>query len=239
MSEICKWLHECLDELPLINYPFELEQLPKNGIYFFYENGETWGHDGPSLRIVRVGTHKQGNFRSRIKDHYLFDESKMNFDKEKIKPSDRSIFRKNIGRSLLNKKEDNYLKIWEIDFTYKEKRNSSGHIRDINKEKDIERNITRILRENFSFRFLVIDKQYVRMGTQGLESTLIGTIARCNLCEPLDSWLGNYSPINKIRSSGLWQVQHLGSNEINEDNKATILKAIASTKEWLNSKAFA
>ena len=29
MSEICKWLHECLDELPLINYPFKLENSQK------------------------------------------------------------------------------------------------------------------------------------------------------------------------------------------------------------------
>ena len=231
MSEICKWLHECLDGLPLINYPFELEKLPKNGIYFFYENDEIWGHGGSSLRVTRVGTHKQGNFRSRIKDHYLFDESKMNFEKDKLKPSDRSIFRKNIGRALLNKKKDKYLKMWEIDFTYKEARNSLGHIRDINKEKAIECNITRILRENFSFRFLVIDKQYERMGSQGLESTLIGAIARCNLCETSDSWLGNYSPVDKIRSSGLWQVQHLEANEINEDNKGAILDAIASTKD--------
>lgn len=238
MSEICKWLHECLDELPLINYPFELEQLPKNGIYFFCENGETWGHDGLCLRIVRVGTHKQENFRSRIKEHYLLDESKMNFDKEKTKPSDRSIFRKNIGRALLSKKKDNYLKIWGIDFTYKETRNSLGHIRDINKEKNIECKITRILREKFSFRFLVIDEQYERMGSQGLESTLIGTIARCNLCEPSDSWLGNYSPKNQIRESGLWQTQLIKADALNENNKKSISEAIINTQKWINSRVF-
>jgi len=69
------------------------------------------------------------------------------------------------------------------------------------------------------------------MGSQGLESTLIGTIARCNSCESSDSWLGNYSPVNKIRLNGLWQVQHLEANEINEDNKGAILDAIASSKD--------
>jgi len=146
MSEKCKWLHECLDELPTIRYPFELEQLPKNGIYFFYESGEKWEHGGISPRIVRAGTHKQGNFRSRIKDHYLLDESKINFSSETPKHSDRSIFRKNIGRALLNRNRDNYLEVWDIDFTYKDTRNSLSHIRDINKEKDIEFNIIKILR---------------------------------------------------------------------------------------------
>ena len=83
MSELCKWLHEQLEQLPLISFPFRLELLPKNGIYFFYEAGEVWGHGGNKLRIVRVGTHKNGNFRNRIKEHYLLDETWMNFDKNK------------------------------------------------------------------------------------------------------------------------------------------------------------
>jgi len=103
MSELCRWLHE------------QLEQLPENWIYFFYEDGEIWGHGGYKQRIVRIGTHKDGNFISRIKEHFLFDESKMNFDTTKPAPHERSIFRKNIGRALLNKEKDEYLKIWEID----------------------------------------------------------------------------------------------------------------------------
>ena len=117
MSELCKWLHEQLEQLPIIKYPLKLEKLPENGIYFFYERDEIWGHDGCKLRIVRIGTHnKQGNFRSRIKEHYLLDESKMNFDKNMPKPSDRSVFRKNLGKALLNRDGDDYLSIWNIDF---------------------------------------------------------------------------------------------------------------------------
>jgi len=40
----------------------------------------------------------------------------MDFDRNDPKPSDRSIFRKNIGRALLNKSKDPYLKIWENRF---------------------------------------------------------------------------------------------------------------------------
>ena len=32
-------------------------------------------------------------------------------------PKDRSIFRKNIGRDLLNREKDPYLECWEADFT--------------------------------------------------------------------------------------------------------------------------
>jgi hypothetical protein len=206
--------------------------LPENGIYFFYERDEIGGHGGRKPRIVRIGTHKEGNFRSRIKEHYLLDESKMNFDKDMPKPSDRSIFRKNIGRALINRDRDNYLQIWEIDFMTRKNRQSSGYRRDMDREKRIESTITKTLRERFYFRFVIIDSQLQRMGRKGLESSLIGTVASCKLCNPSDNWLGNYSPKKQIKESGLWLVQHLKANGINENDKETILDAIRRTKEW-------
>ncbi|MEM4487481.1 MAG: hypothetical protein QXK88_01560 [Desulfurococcaceae archaeon] len=158
MSELCKWLHEQLEQLPMIRYPFELERLPKSGIYFFYEKGEIWRHGGVKPRIVRIGTHSgEGNFRSRMGEHFLLDESRMNFDKDKPKPSDRSVFRKNIGRALLNRDSDPYLQVWEKDFTPRKNKELFSHLRDIEKEKAIEAEITRILRENFTFRFIALE----------------------------------------------------------------------------------
>ena len=232
MSDLCKWLHEQLEQLPIIMFPFTLELLPENGIYFFYEKDEIWGHGGNKPRIVRIGTHKQGNFRSRIKEHYLLDELKMNFDKDKPKPSDRSIFRKNIGRALLNRDRDDYLQIWDIDFMTRKNRESFGDKRDIDKEKRMESTITKMIRERFYFRFVMIDSQLERMGGNGLESSLIGTVASCKLCKPSDNWLGNYSTKKQIKESGLWLVQYLKAGGINENDKETILNAIRRTKEW-------
>jgi len=216
MSDLCKWLHEQIEQLPLIKFPFKLSLLPDNGIYFFYEQGEIWGHGGNKPRIVRIGTHRDGNFKNRIAEHYLLDETKMNFDKDKPKPSDRSIFRKNIGRALLNKNGDSYLEIWEKDFIVKENRRKYGHLRDIEKEKKIELQITKIIRKNFSFRFIELSSQTQRIGKKGIESSLIGTIARCKLCRPSPKWLGNYSPKKQIRESGLWLIQHLKARELDE-----------------------
>jgi hypothetical protein len=233
-SELCKWLHEQLEELPLIKFPFDLEQLPENGIYFFYEDGEVWGHGGNKLRIVRVGTHRNGNFRSRINEHYLLNKDYLNFDESNPKPSDRSIFRKNIGRALLNKNKDSYLEIWNIDFMEKKNVELWKSKRDIGKERRLEEMITKIIRERFSFRFIVLDDQVERMGSKGLESSLIGTLSHCKLCRPSADWLGNYSSIEKIKESGLWLVQHLKNKPINENDKKIILDAIRKTKEWLN-----
>ena len=57
------------------------------------------------------------------------------------------------------------------------------------------------------------------MGKGCLESHLIGTIARCKLCGPSENWLGKHSPKKKIRTSGLWLVQHLREDEINGNDK--------------------
>ena len=65
LSDTCKWLHEQLEPLPIFKYPFDLEMLPKNGVYFFYEEGENSKH-GKGIsrpRIVRIGTHQT--------EHYL------------------------------------------------------------------------------------------------------------------------------------------------------------------------
>lgn len=234
-TEYCHWLHNALEEFPMVQYPFDKNILPVNGIYFFYQQGEFWGHGGNVPKIVRIGTHRDGNFKNRIEEHFLLNESKMNFDRMSPKPSDRSIFRKNIGRALLNKEKDDYLKIWDIDFTMKQNRERYNSLRDIKKEKNIESHITNILRQHFSFRFIIVDNQTERMGDQGLESSLIGTVSHCKLCKPSDNWLGCFSPKKQIKASGLWLIQHINSKGINNKDKETISIAIRRTKEWITN----
>ena len=124
----------------------------ERGIYFFYERGECCNHEGGRSRIVRVGTHRDGNFRSRISEHFLLDERKLTVTQDQPAPHDRSIFRKHIGQALLSR-GDPYLSVWEIDFTTRESRKRNGHRRHIGEEAGIEKEMTRILRENFCFRF--------------------------------------------------------------------------------------
>jgi len=199
MSEECRWLHEQLEQLPPVRFPFRAEQLPTNGIYFFYETGEIWGHGGDKPRIIRIGTHKDRNFRSRIAEHFLLNPRKMEFNKDEPKPSDRSIFRKNIGRAILKKANDPYLEVWEIDFIKNENRERYAWKRDIKKERKTEEEITWVLREKFCFRCITINGETLRMGNTGLESSLIATVAQCGQCRPSPNWLGKHSPVEKIR----------------------------------------
>ncbi len=230
IEEKCKWLHEILETLPVIKYPFDIVTLPDSGIYFFYEEGEKWGHGGEKMRIVRVGTHKKENFKSRIADHFLINR-RTEWNRNKPKPSDRSIFRKNLGRALLNRENDPYLEVWEIDFTPRKNRERFGHLRDIEKEKEIEEKITQILRTQFSFRFILWDNESNR---KEIENKLIGTLANCSLCKPSSNWLGLHSPKWEIRKSGLWVVRGIYSPPLTAQDMREIENAVKRTTKFLD-----
>lgn len=234
-SDACKWIHQELEQLGLVSWPFQASSLPLNGIYFFYERGEVWGHGGDHPRIVRAGSHRDGNFRSRISEHFLPNAQKMNFNAQSPAPKDRSIFRKNIGRALLNRMKSPYLEIWEKDFTTRGVQEQFLKVRDISLEKQIESEITQHLRENCSFRYIILENQINRFGGQGLESRIIGTLAQCELCQPSSKWLGNYSPVEKVRESGLWLSQHLRADPLDESAMELFSQGIKKANEWMNT----
>ena len=142
-------------------------------------------------------------------------------------------FRKHIGRALLNQDHDPYLAVWNIDLMTKEALKQHAHLRQIDRERQIEAEVTRILRQHFSFRFIVLEGQAERMGSRGLEASLIGTIARCDVGNASNTWLGHHSPIEKVQQSGLWLVQHLKAEPLSKNDKARVLASIAATSSWL------
>jgi len=232
-ASLCKWLHEQLQQLPICEFPFKSECLPQNGIYFFYEAGETWGHGGDAPRIVKIGTCTgDDNLRSRIEQHYLLGRCQtwMDFNLDKRAPKDRSVFRKHIGRALLNMGRDEYLCVWNQDCTKPANRKCYAHLRDIKKEKETELAITRLLRERFTFRFIIIDSNEKRTT---LEKSLIGTITQCPLCKPSPNWLGNYHPDRRIQQYHSWLIQHAKHRPIDNAEQGIVLEAIRRTQEWV------
>jgi hypothetical protein len=210
MSEQCRWLHDQLDFLRLFRYPFIKEELPDNGIYFFYEEGETWGHGGDNPRIVRIGTHKKDkNFQKRMCKHFSHRRRE-------------SVFRRNIGSALLKKNHDPYLATWE----------KNGKVLNKSKEHGLEKDITVILENKFSFRFIIVPEKEMRVGPEGLERYLIGTVAKCDLCIPSSDWLGKNFPKDEIRRR-LWLTEHINERAINEKEQQAIEDAIEQTKAWL------
>jgi hypothetical protein len=178
--------------MPRIKFPFDERLIPENGIYILFEKNES-GHGKD--RIVRIGTHTGRNkLLSRLKEHFV-NENK-----------DRSIFRKNIGRALLAKDKDPYLTSWELDIlTIKGKKDNLYKI-NLEKQKEIEKRVTKCMRDNFSLVVFPVDEKNKRLE---LESKIISTISLCCECEPSKDWLGLFSPKEKIRKSGLWIVNEL------------------------------
>ena len=121
---------------------------------------------------------------------------------------------------------DEYVSIWEKDFTTRANKDAYGHLRNIDKEKKIETEITKIIRENFSFRYIVVDEQAARLGKNGLEKKYIETVSGCRECRPSESWLGQFSPVEKIRYSGMWLVQYVkrknGANKSKDSRKMVL-----------------
>jgi hypothetical protein len=223
-DDLCRRLHEVLEQLPAHRYPIHWRSLPSNGVYFFYESGEYWGHGGQKPRVVRIGAHREGNLVSRMRSHYVADSTIRRLDYDRAAPKDRSIFRKNIGRALLAKSRSRYLKVWDWDATEKSHRALVQNHRDIMVEQRLEKRINRILAERFWFRVLPTPSQEGVLGVGGLEARLIGTVAGCGNCRASDAWLGHFSPQHKVRHSGLWLSQHLDDESLRPSDWPKIIK---------------
>ena len=188
----CALLHQLFKTLPKFSLPFKKVSIPNNGIYILFEKGEV-AHG--TNRIVRVGTHTGLNqLHSRLIEHFL------------TKNKDRSIFRKNIGRAILNKRRDPFIIQWEKDLTSKKAREEHAKSIDFKKQNRIEKIVSRFIQSYFSFVVFPIADEEERLD---LESKIISTVSLCNECQPSDNWLGLHSTVNNIRKSGLWLKQGL------------------------------
>ena len=185
-------LHKLMNTLPRIRYPFDFTKLSNNGIYIMFEEGEKYGEID---RIVRVGTHDSPDrLRGRLRDHYI-NENK-----------DGSIFRKNIGRAILNKNHDPYLKIWECDLS---RTNNQEILQQANLsyQYEIERAVSSYIRNSISF--VIIGEIPDRRERLRLEAGIIATLNCDKDFAHSANWLGIYSPKEEIKKSGLWLVEGL------------------------------
>jgi len=232
MPGSCEWLHANLERLPLLRIPFTPTAFPHNGIFFLYEEGEALSHGKGDPRVVFIGSHRgNGNLWNRINEHFLQDRESDDFGIDQRKPSDRSILRKNIGRALLNKGKDPYLEIWNISFTERENRERFAERRDIEKERNLEREVTKLLQEQFSLRFVILEEVGNREGQDSLKARIIGTVAQCPTCCPSLKWLGRHSPDGRIVAGRLWQTQFLTAVPLDGETREIFRKAVENTIE--------
>jgi hypothetical protein len=209
MSKECEAVHELARSLERHGFPFSESIIPLNGIYILFEKEEK-GHDGE--RIVRIGTHTGENqLRSRLKQHFL-NENK-----------DRSIFRKNVGRSLLNQDNDPFLEFWELDLTTRKTKEKYSQSVDFEYQKSIEKRVSQYIQNNFSFCVFEVNGKDQRLE---IESKIISTVSWCESCRSSNTWLGISSPKKKIVESDLWLVNELYKTPFDASNIGALSELI-------------
>jgi len=202
MTSLTFKLHLLFNEQKRFAFPFKHREneIPNNGIYIVFENGEKFGDLD---RIVRVGTHTgDKQLRSRLNQHFVMENK------------NRSIFRKNIGRCFLNKENSPYLPLWELDTTSRAEKEKNIKLLDRDFEKQIEKRISDYIQTNLSFCVFQVDTKEQRLFW---ESKIISTLAKSNELKPSKIWLGNHSTKDKIIAIGLWQVNELFKESLTEE----------------------
>ena len=195
MKSLVSELHSLFNQKEKFTFPFDKSKLPKNGIYIIFDKGEYFEKMN---RIVSVGTHTGENqLRSRLIQHFVKENK------------NRSIFRKNIGRCILNIENESYLDSWELDITPKKGREDK--LKKINNEleKILENRISKYIQNNLSFCVFEVNTKEDRLFWESKIISTLSNAAQSGKIKPSENWLGNKSPKDKIRASGLWQVNEL------------------------------
>lgn len=212
MSQTCHKVHLLFSELSKFGFPFDARRIPQNGIYVLFEKGE-FAHE--TDRIVRVGTHTGNNqLPSRLEQHFV------------RRNKDRSIFRKNIGRAILNREKDTFLAQWEIDMTTSDAKKKYAEMLDQRKLQETEKRVTDYIQQYFRFVAFRVDDKAKRLSW---ESKIISTISQCDECSPSKNWLGLHSPKEKIRESGLWLVNELYKQPLSESDYKALKTVVLHT----------
>jgi hypothetical protein len=189
---------------------------PRQGVYFFFESGEQRLHSGTGSRVVRVGTHavsrgSKTTLWKRLADHRgTFSTGGGNHR--------GSVFRLLVGLAIL-KRDGLSCSTWG------QRGSASRESRE--KEHPIERLVSRYIR---SMPFLWIQVQdassadnmraYIERNSIALLSNYQKPVD-LQVDTPSPNWLGSFCSKDKIRSSGLWN-----SNHVDEDYDPQFLSTL-------------
>lgn len=203
MDNICLELHKLFNSMKRYNFDTIKEVPFNNGIYIFFEKNEKYLDFD---RIVRVGTDTgENNLRSRMQQHFI-NENK-----------DRSIFRKNIGRAILNKENNPLLTYWNLDLTEKAKKEKFyDSTLDVEKQK-IEKRVTQFMCENFSFVVFPLNTKEERLR---FEEAIISALYNNQDFKASENWLGNYvlpSRGNHVKEARMWLSQGIKAKPLTDE----------------------
>jgi hypothetical protein len=178
------------------------EELPKQGVYFFFDEGERTNFSTGIPRLVRIGTHgvsagSVATLRNRLRTHLGTRAGAGNHR--------ASVFRLHVGRAIIERDHlhDAYPH-WG--------KGQSAHKEITEREVSLEAKVSEYI-GNLRVLFIpvldtagtgsmraTIERQFISMFTEDF----------CAIEESSPTWLGRFSDKSSIRNSGLWNVRDVG-----------------------------
>jgi uncharacterized protein DUF6884 len=178
------------------------KELPKQGVYFFFDDEENTTFSSSIPRLVRIGTHgvSEGSvatLRNRLRTHLGTRAGGGNHR--------ASVFRLHVGRALIERDR--------LQEHYPNWAKGQSAPRDITElEAPLEAEVSNYI-GNLRVLFIpvldssgtgsmraTIERQFISMFTENL----------CAIEQSSPSWLGRFSDKQSIRNSGLWNVRDVG-----------------------------
>ena len=182
----------------LYSFRDDLNDLPRKGVEFYFEEGE-FRTESNKLRVVRIGA--SNRIFDRLNNDHMGDNAR------------NSIFRRHIGRALLNVQEG-------LQDLYYE--NIPNNIDSIIDEEMVSEHLLNYI------RFLILPVE-VKSTRKFIKNTAISLLSNYStpseVNPPTDEWLGNDSidtdgcPYLEIRDSGLWNEKLVKSTNSNRQEE--------------------
>lgn len=179
---------------------------PQRGVYFVFEPGEVRSASSEVSRVVRVGTHALNagsgtTLWKRLRQHRGTRAGSGNHR--------GSVFRMHVGRALIAREG--------LQGTYPEWDRGGNASRDVvRSERGMEAMASEVIGRMRVAWVAVPDDPGPRSDRGFIERCAIALLASDGRAvdPPSVTWLGRYAPSAAIRESGLWNVNHVGSETV-------------------------
>ena len=186
--------------------------LPRRGVYFFYENGESRSGTGAGPRVVRIGTHglnhgSRSTLWGRLAQHRGTSRSGLGNHRG-------SVFRLLVGVALANRSNIPLPESWGVAGSAGEAARRLNV--DTDAVKDAESEIEALVSKHIGrmpLLWLNVNDTPGPNSSRGFiernSIALLSSYIRPAADRPATEWLGQHSVRERVRLSGLWNNNHV------------------------------
>ncbi len=224
-------LKEQLGGTQILSNLKNISDLPRRGVYFFFEPGEVRRESGDGLRIVRVGTHAlTAGSRSTISQRLGQHRGSASGGGHHR----TSIFRLLAGGALLARGGLPECKSWGVKGDHGKAAIALNMDRNavVISEAPIEQSVTSYL-GTMPFLWLDVDDEPGPESRRGFIErnaiALLSNLDRAHLDPQSAKWLGSFSDRPLVRGSGLWNQRHV--DETHDPEFLNVLEATIARTE--------